>query len=78
MAVCGMCHGSGFFGMDRCPCISANQRKAYFAKQAKPKAREYTLPKAHKCGPEVQEFLYEKGSVQFFLCECGKMIKTDA
>lgn len=74
--MCDYCLGTGIKIHEGTKCFCVIKKNAYFANKPKKKAKNDLLPKAHKCGPEVQEFLYANGGIEFYLCECGKMIKN--
>lgn len=74
MAVCGMCHGTGYFGADRCKCISVASRKAFFAKKVAKKKADDTLKSGHKHGND--KFLHETATSMWFECACGHTHKV--
>jgi len=74
--MCNYCMGTGVKIIEGTKCFCVRPKNAFFGKSKGKKKVNDMLPKAHKCGPEVQEFLYENNGKQFFLCECGNTIKV--
>lgn len=74
--MCDYCLGTGIKIHEGTKCFCNRPKNAFFGKAKPKKKANDLLPKAHKCGPEVQEFLYANDGVEFYLCECGKMIKN--